>query len=208
MPLALRIRTVGKEKQNTLVAELGEAAKICHLPIDRRIVELEIARMDDHADGGLDRQPNCIGDGVVDTNKTDAEAADVDDIPRHHRVQIARINAVFLETPFENPERQTRPVDGYGNLLHHIGQCPDMILVPVRQNNRLDLIPVLDQIGNIRNDEVDAEHILLREHEPGVHNENLIIHADGSHVLSDLAKTAKRYDLYLLHIFPMIAITI
>ena len=72
----------------------------------------------------------------------------------------------------------------------------------------LHLVPIFDQIGNIRDDEVDAEHILLGEHQPRVHNENLIIHTDGSHVLSDLAKTAKRYDLYLLHIFPMIAITI
>ena len=83
-----------------------------------------------------------------------------------------------------------------------------MILMPMRQDDCLDLVPILDQIRDIRNDEINAEHILLREHKPGVHNENLIIHADGSHVLSDLAKTAKRYDLYLLHIFPMIAITI
>ena len=123
-------------------------------------------------------------------------------------MQIARIHPVLLETPLEDAERQTRPVDGRGNLLHHIGQRADVILMSVRQDDCLDLVPVFDQIGNIRNNEVDAEHILLREHEPGVHNENLIIHTDGSHVLSDFAKTAKRYDLYLLHIFPMIAITI
>ena len=208
MSLALCIRAVCEEEQNPLVAKLGEAAEIRHLPIDRRIVELEVTRVDDHAHGGLDREPNRIGDRVIHADKADTEAADIDDIPRHHRVQIARINAVFLETPFENPERQTRPIDGYRDLLHYIWQGTDMILVPVRENNRFHLVPVFDQIGNIRNDKVDAEHVLLREHEPGVDHKNLIIHADGSHVLSDLAKTAERYDLYFLHIFPMIAITI
>ena len=62
MPLTLRIRAVRKEKQNPLVAKIGEAAEIRHLSIDRRIVELEIACVNNHTHGRLDRKPDRIGD--------------------------------------------------------------------------------------------------------------------------------------------------
>ena len=142
---------------------------------------------------------------MVDTDKAHAETSDVDDVPRHHRVQIARIDAVFLETSLENAERQTRAVDRHGDLLHHIRECPDVILMSVRQDDRLHHVLVFDQIGDVRNNEVDAEHVLLREHEPGVDDDDLVVHADGGHVLSDFAKSAERYDLHLLRIFPAIA---
>ena len=77
--------------------------------------------------------------------------------------------------------------------------------MPVRQDNRLDLIPIFDQISNIRNDKVNAQHILLWEHQSGVNDKNLIIHTDGGHILSDFTKTAQRDDLHLLHIFSMVS---
>ena len=123
---------------------------------------------------------------MIDSNKTDAETADVNDISCHHRVQISRVHTVFLKPSFENPKRQPRPVHRCRNLLHYIRQSTNMIFMSVRKDDRLDFILVLNQISDIRNNKINAEHIFLREHQPRVYNENLIVHPDGSHILSDL----------------------
>ena len=101
MSLTLGVRTVSEQEQNSLVAKIGKATEIRHLPIYRRIVELEVARMDDHSYRGLDRKSYRIRDGVIHSNKPDAEAPDIDDVTSHNGVQIRRVHPVLLQTSLQ-----------------------------------------------------------------------------------------------------------
>ena len=195
MALALRIRRIRHEHEDTAVAEVGEAAEVRHLAVNRRVVELEVARVHDHADRRLDGESDGIRNRVVDADEADAEAADVDDVALHDRMQVARVDAVLLETALEDAERQARAVDRHVDLLEDVRQRADVVLVAVRQHDGLDLVLVLDEVADIRDDEVDAEHVFIREHQSRIDDEDLIIHADDSHILADLPQTSEGDDL-------------
>ena len=80
-------------------------------------------------------------------------------------------------------------------VLQDVRQRAGMILMAMRQHDGRDLVLVLEQIGDIRDDEIDAEHIVIREHEPRVDHEDLVIHLDDGHVLADFSEPAERDDL-------------
>ncbi len=46
----------------------------------------------------------------------------------------------------------------------------------------------LHQIVIVRNNEIDPEHIILREHNAGIDDEDIIPIFDDGHILADLAK--------------------
>ena len=47
---AIDVGAVGEQRQHALGAELGEAVQVEVLAVDRRLVDLEVAGVDDHAD--------------------------------------------------------------------------------------------------------------------------------------------------------------
>ncbi len=67
---------VGQQKQDALVAQLGQAAEVGELAHHRRVVELEVAGVDDGADGRVDGVADGVGDAVRDAEGLDAEGAD------------------------------------------------------------------------------------------------------------------------------------
>ena len=198
MALALRVRRVSHHHEHALVAELRETAEIRHLAVNRRIVELEVARMHDHAERCLDGEADRIWNRMVHTDETDAEAADIDDVALHDGMEHRGVDAVLFETSLEDAEREARAVDRNADLLEHIRQRADMIFVAVCEHDGLDLVAVLEEIRDIRNHEIDAEHILLREHETGINEQDLILIADDRHILANLSQTAERNDLQFL----------
>src|ERR1700737_2336161 len=50
----------------------------------------------------------------------------------------------------------------------------------------------VEQVGDVREDQVDAEHVLLGKHQPCVDDEDLLVPFEGPHVDADLAEAAKR----------------
>ena len=198
MALALRVRRVRHHHEHALVAELAEAAEIRHLAVNRRIVELEVARMHDHAERCLDGEADRIWNRMIHTDETDAEAADIDDVALHDGMEHRGVDAVLFETSLEDAEREARAVDRNADLLEHIRQRADMILMAVREHDGLDLVAVLEEIRDIRNHEIDAEHILLGEHQAGINEQDLILIADDRHILANLSQTAERNDLQFL----------
>ncbi len=49
-PLPIDVGAVGEEREHALGAELGEAVQVEVLAVDRRLVDLEVAGVDDRAD--------------------------------------------------------------------------------------------------------------------------------------------------------------
>ena len=192
---SFRIGGIGHHQENPFVPQLRETAEIRHLAVNRRVVELEVTRMDNHAHRCLDGKPHRIGNGMVHTDKAHAETAHIDNVPLHYRMQIARIHTIFLETAFQNAQRQTRAIDRHIELFKDIGQGTDMVFVPVGQDNRLNHIAILQKIADIRNNEVHAQHIFFGEHEPGINHENFIANPDDRHVLADLPQSAQGNNL-------------
>ncbi len=109
--------------------------------------------MDHDAHRRVDGEGDRIGHAVVDadgsTSKTPILIRSFALILHILGALIERCSSSFF---FTSPG-QRRPIDRGMNFLQHPGQRPDMILVPVGQNNPLHLILILYKIGDIGDDE-------------------------------------------------------
>ena len=69
-----------------------------------------------------------------------------------------------------------------------------MVLVAVGEDDRVDVLGSLPQIGEVGEHEVDAELIRRREHQPGVDDHDAAVVLDDHHVLPDLPEPAQGQD--------------
>ena len=73
----LGVGGVGQEQQHALGPELGQPGKVGGLAADGRVVELEVAAVDDGACGRAYDEPDGVGDAVADREKLHLELARV-----------------------------------------------------------------------------------------------------------------------------------
>ena len=103
---------------------------------------------------------------------------------------------VLLELVAEQASRERRGVDrDAGELRQDVRQPADVVLVRVRDDEGLDLLAPRAQVLHVRHDEVDAEHLLLGEHQAAVDDDDLVVELEDREVLADLADAAERDDL-------------
>ena len=100
---------------------------------------------------------------------------------------------VLLELRAHEADRQRPAVDHrrHPDLAQHVRQRPDVVLVPVGEHDRLDVVGALAQVGEVGQHEVDPEHLGGREHQPGVDEHDPAVVLDHGHVLADLAQAAR-----------------
>ena len=66
-------------------AELREAMDVEMLAVERRLIDLEVAGVDDDAERRVNRQRHAVGHAVRDADELDRERADRDPIARSYR---------------------------------------------------------------------------------------------------------------------------
>ena len=69
-----------------------------------------------------------------------------------------------------------------------------MILMPMGDHESLHLRRVILQVRDVRDDKIDAEHIILRECQTAVHDNDAVIVLERRDVHTDLFESAQRYD--------------
>ena len=186
------VRAVGKEREHAGGAELREARDIEMLAVERRLVDLEIAGVDDDACRGVDRQSDAVRDAVRDANELDLEGADGDPLRRSQRGQsrAGHVDAVFDQLGLDQRERQRRAVDGAVDVGQEIRDRADVVLVAVGQHQRRGAALLL-QIREIRNDQIDAQQLGIGEHDAGVHHDGRVAPREREHVHAELAESAE-----------------
>ena len=102
---------------------------------------------------------------------------------------------VFFQLVGDEPDGKARGINGQIDLFEQVGQAADVVFMAVRDNNALDAVLILDNIGEIRNDKVHPEHVAVREHDAAVHEDHIALTLVQSDVLANLAQTAQRHDL-------------
>ncbi len=94
-----------------------------------------------------------------------------------------------LIKPEREPRREHAPDT---DLPQHVRQRADVVLVPVREDDRLDADGL--EVAEVREHEVDAEVLVPREREAGVDDDRPPVVLVHGHVLADLAEPAERDD--------------
>ncbi len=196
---ALGVRGVGEHQVDAVGAEPRELGEIGRPAVDRRVVDLVVARVQDRALGGVQRDRDGIGHRVRDARELGRERAAGDGIAL--AVDLDELGVaqqpVLVQLRLHHAEREPRAPDlAHADLAHHVRQRADVILVAVREDDRVDAARRVAQVGEVGQDEVDAGHLVAREREAAVDQDAALALLDDAQVVADLAQAPERDDAY------------
>ena len=171
----LRVRRVAEHQVDAAVAERGELADVGLEPVDRRVVELPVARVEARGRPAVsidDR--DAVRDRVRHADELELERADLR-CRLAVRVGLAQLGRARspCSSSFDLTIASVSlvPTPRRLDLAQHVRQRADVILVAVREDEREHLAVL--EVGEVRQDEVDAEVLVAREREPGVDEDAL-----------------------------------
>ena len=191
----LGVRRVAEQEVDAAVADLRQPAHVGLEAVDRRVVELPVARVHDSPGRRLHHDRDRIGDRVRDAHELEAEAAELE--RRAFGVGLEQLrdggDTVLLELRADEAERQARRDDALDvHLAEDVRQRADVVLVAVRQHDG-EHAPALE-VGEVGQHEVDAQVLVAREREARVDDDHVVAELVDGHVLADLAEPAERND--------------
>ena len=101
---------------------------------------------------------------------------------------------MLLELALDKSEGKPGAVNRDIDFLKKVCKASDVILMTVGKNDSAEFILVLDDVGEIGDNEVYAEHIIVGECESAVHDEHIVAALIKVKVLAYLVETAERRD--------------
>ena len=187
------VRAVRHEQSNSVPAERREHRQVGWSPIDRSRVQLEVSRVDHQPFGGVERDTRTLWDAVRygyehETKRPLMDPLVVDDDPE------VSLDAEFLDPRPGQRDGESGSEHGDIHVTKELAECTDVVLMPMRENDAHHIIPAVDHPLPIRIDQVDSNHVLVREHEPAVDHGQLPILLEHRAVATDLAQPSEKCD--------------
>ena len=140
----------------------------------------------------------CGTECVTGTNST-VERPDAPALAVGHGDQLGAVeHPGLLDAVAGEAERQRRAVDRDGDVAQQVGEPAGVVLVGVGEHDALDPVGVLAQVGEVGQDEVDAGHVGVGEHEPAVDDEDAPVDLEAEAVAPDLTQPAEEDDAALV----------
>ena len=143
IPRTLRVRGIRHQRQNAFLAKFCEPRQIDHVAVNRRIVNLEIARMEDHADRRCDRQRDRISDTVVGADKLNLVASERNLVPCLNTGKRRSGHIALFELVLHKCQCQRGTEYRHMKFPQKERQRADMVLMAMRQHDTDDLVTVL-----------------------------------------------------------------
>ena len=187
-----RIGGVRKEKQNPLCPQLGQPGQVSRPAADRRVVNLKIAAMNDNAQRRLYNQAHGVRNTVTNREELDFKFSQGKRLAGGHQIEAGPIKGfAFLELDLDQPLGQLGGIDRRLKLGQQIGQRADMVFVAMGDNDAPYFSLPLQEIADIGNHQIDAQHFFFGEHESGVDDNNVILIFHDHHVFTDFTQPAE-----------------
>ena len=118
--------------------------QIKRLPVDRREVHLKIASMNHDSHGRANGQRHAVNRAVRHADELDFKRSYFHLAPRNHFAQVRLFEqSVFFQTLVHQRQRKSRPIDGRVQVAQNVGQRPNVIFMPVRQQDSPQMLAVL-----------------------------------------------------------------
>ena len=190
----LGVGRVGHQQVDALGAEPGEAGQVGEPAVQRQLVHLEVAGVQHHAGRGPDGHRERVGDGVVDREELAVERAERAVAALDH-LDRDRLEAVLGQlAPHQGQGQLGSGQRDVRALPEQVGHRADVVLVRVREDERLDLVQPPVQVAEVRQDEVHAGLVGVGEQHAAVHDEQPAAVLEDRHVPADLTEAAERDD--------------
>ena len=193
MARLFHIGGITEQGKYPLVAQLPQTHKVDHAAGYGRNVDFEVAGVDHRAQWGADG--HRVRDAVVHVDKFHGKAAQAKNGTGLFREYLGVIKQVMLlKLQLNQSGGERGGIDRNVQILQHIGYRADVVLVPMGQNQAPYTVRVGTQIADVRQNNVDAVHILVGKTHAAVHHNNVAAKLIGRHVLADLAKSSQGYN--------------
>ena len=103
------------------------------------------------------------------------------------------------ELSLDEAERELGRIDGNLaiEILQKVWDRARVVLVAVRDDDAAQLVGMLEHIGVVRQDKIDAGMSVVGEHKARVVDDHVVSTFEHGHVLADGVKAAERDDLQL-----------
>src|SRR5262245_37158045 len=109
---AVDVRAVAEQREHALGAALADAMQVERLAGKRRLIDFEIAGVNQNALRRPDGQRHTVRHAVRDADELDLEWANRDDVPRLDGYQaVGGLDAVLFEFRLDEGEGERRAVD-------------------------------------------------------------------------------------------------
>ncbi len=193
MAAFLGIRRIREQQTHTgRAGDLTEPGQVGAASVHRREVEFEVARVHDDSLGGVEDDGVRLGHRVGHRQELDVEGPDPHALAVGHLAQRRLLQqAGLLDAVARETERDGRTVDGEGTLAQQELQASHVVLVAVSGHAPDDAVLVLDEVGEVGQNEVDAVHVRVREHETAVDDEQASLLFHHQAVAADLPETTE-----------------
>ena len=133
---AVDVRAVAEHRQHAFRPELGEPVQIERLAVERRLIDLEVAGVQQHALRRAHHHRHAVGHTVRHAHELDGERPN-----RDHRAGLhldgLRFELVFLEFVGHERERERRAVQSAVQVRQHVGHAANVIFMRVREHECL-----------------------------------------------------------------------
>ena len=188
---------VGQQQVDAQGAELADCLVVGTTAVNGRLVELEVARMDEGAGRGVHEDAERARDGVSHGKEREVEGAQRDVGAILDLAELGLADVVLLQLAGNHAQGELGGVDGHlaGEVHEQVRQGARVVLVAVGDDDAAELVLVLQHVGVVGKDEVDAGLVVLGEHQAGVYQDHVVAVLEGRHVLADAVESAERDDL-------------
>src|SRR3989338_677199 len=198
--LALDVGGVRQQQQNPSFTVGGEPLEIEELSVDRRVVDFEVARMDDSSHRSVYRQGDAVHQAVGHAYPLELKGSDLPGLCRPDLSQIGRlVEAVFAQLVAQQAEGQPRAEDRDRKLPQDVRESADMVFMGVCQDDSKKLFFVFQQVAYVGDDQIDPQEVRPRKHQAAVDRERGFAVLDEHHVEPELSQSAQGYDSQWLH---------
>ena len=129
-------------------------------------------------------------------NGVDSKNSGFEALVGAHLAEVSVVEqSVLVEFVFDVGEGEFGAPDWNFELRKKPWQRADMVFVAVSENDASNALAIFDEIGDVGDDDVDAEEFGLGEHESGIDDDDVIAPAHGHTVHAEFAQATERDNL-------------
>src|SRR5215470_16340094 len=141
---ALHVCGIAEERQDAFLAVFRKGVQIERATIHRRLIDLEIPGVHNHAERRANGECHAVHGAVRYRNKLDLVGTDLDKTAGKDFAQRGGVEqSCFVEALLDQRQRESRSVNRHVQVAKNVGQGADVIFVAVSEDDRANLRAVL-----------------------------------------------------------------
>ena len=190
------IRRIAHEQIDALFTGTGKGTQIGQAVVNGELVDFEIASYEDIALLGANKNGKRIGNRVVDRDKLHVERANIFPVTLVDNHGVWRY-FVLGKLGFNKGNRERRTDKrNIGAVFEQVRHSADMVLMPMGENNALNIIDMPDEVVEVGKNEVNSRVFFFREKHAAINNDNASLIFENITISSDFAEPAERNNAY------------